>query len=171
MRTLLKSSYRDCHCAFCHKPRKVFVKRHMTWTDVVIFAVMAMTLSGLVWQRLDPRAIFLFVGLLVIGESVIQVRWRLGLACSGCGFDPLLYARRPDAARARVRRFYERRSQQPDFLLTAHSLIETQRRYQKRDHALRKRHPQLDQQGALAPQVRNRTSSDVKDIGNNPHLQ
>ena len=137
------------------------MKRHLNWTDVGSLLVVSLTLSGLIWHRLEPRAVLVFVALIVLTETIVQFRWRMGLAWSSCGFDPLLYSRRPEAARERVRRFYDRRSQQPDFLLTAHALIETQKRYQKRDQALRKKHPQLDQQGALATRDRKNLSPDA----------
>src|SRR5689334_20114021 len=95
------STYRSCLCAFCRKPRQVYMKRHLNWTDVGSLLVVSLTLSGLVWHRLEPRAILVFVTLIVLTETIVQFRWRMGLACSSCGFDPLLYARRPEAARAR----------------------------------------------------------------------
>lgn len=143
------SSYRNCHCAFCRKPRRVYVKRHLSWTDVVLTAIGAVTVCALVWQRLEPRAALIFVAMLMLGETAVQIRWRVGLACSGCGFDPLLYMRRPDAARERVRAFFDRRRDEPDFLLTAHSLIETQRRHQSREQKLRKKFPTLNVSGEL----------------------
>lgn len=144
-----KSAYRQCHCAFCRKPRQVYVKRHLSWTDVVFTAIAAVTICGLIWQRFEPKAALVFVAMLILGETAVQIRWRVGLACSACGFDPLLYMRRPDAARDRVRAFFDRRSEEPDFLLTAHSLIETQRRHQSREQKLRKKFPTLGKDGML----------------------
>jgi hypothetical protein len=132
---MFTSSYRRCYCAFCKRPRRVFVKRHLAWTDVLGVALLAAVATGLIWRQLEPRGVMIFVSLLVVAEFLVQIRWRVGLACATCGFDPLIYSRNPDRAAEKVRDFYRRRSEQPDFLLTAQNLIETQKRIQKVENA------------------------------------
>lgn len=131
---IFRPTYRRCYCAFCKRPRKVYVKRHLSWTDVLAMAFLGVVITALVWRELDPKGVMLFVSLLMIAEFLVQIRWRMGLACATCGFDPLLYARNPDRASAKVREFYQRRSIESDFLLTAQNLIETQKRIQKAVH-------------------------------------
>ena len=134
MNWLFVGSHRRCYCAFCKRPRQVFVKRHLSWTDVVSVALLGSVVTTLLWREMNPKGIMLFVSLLIVAEFVVQLRWRVGLACATCGFDPLLYSRNPDAAAKKVREFYHRRSEQPDFLLTAQNLIETQKRIQTAQH-------------------------------------
>lgn len=117
-------------CAFCHSPRSVELQRHLRWTSVVGFMILSGLLSFIFWRELNPRAIPLFVSLWVIGEMMALLRYRLGLPCPKCGFDPLLYKRDPKKASARVRDFYERKKASPDFVLTGKALIEVQKRLQ-----------------------------------------
>lgn len=120
-------------------------------------ALLGTIVTALVWRELNPKGILLFVSLLMVAEFVVQIRWRMGLACGACGFDPLLYSRNPDQAAQKVRDFYQRRSEQPDFLLTAQNLIETQKRIQS---AVRVREP-LSQKPLPVPA---RTSQAPKSI-------
>lgn len=122
------------------------MKKHLSWTDVVGSFLFAGLLTLVVWRQLDPRGIIVFVSLLIVAELLTHLRWRVGLPCANCGFDPLLYGRRPQAASERVRRVFERRQGQADFLLTANGLIETQRRMQKAYQKRKKALPALELQ-------------------------
>jgi len=120
-----------CYCAFCRSPRRVYRKKHLGWTNVALSLILAAFLSVTIWQRLEPKALILFISGMICAEIFLQLRWRLTLPCRHCGFDPLLYLRSPKAASRKVRDHYEWRRQQPDFYLTAKSLIETQKRMQE----------------------------------------
>lgn len=121
-------AYRKCFCAFCKKPRRVFVKKHLSWIDLILLILFTTTLTFIIWQQAEPKGVLIFMTFVVIAESVIQVRWRMGMTCGSCGFDPLIYIRDPQRAAQKVRDFYEERKAQPDFLLTGQKLIETQKR-------------------------------------------
>ncbi len=56
-----------------------------------------------IWEDFDPRAIYLFIALLVMAEAFVQLRWRMHIVCKSCDFDPVLYIRDPKRASARVK--------------------------------------------------------------------
>jgi hypothetical protein len=120
--------YHACYCAFCKRPRRVYNKRHVSALDIGLAALFAVVVSAMIWRELSPKGILLFALIIVVGEFTLHWRWRLGLRCGTCGFDPLLYKRNPKMAAAEVRKFYERRRNQPDFLLTNRALLDTQKR-------------------------------------------
>lgn len=104
------------------------MKKHLHWTDVGLIGIFSIVSTLAIWSEFDPRGVLIFAALLGLGEITLHWRWRLGISCPHCGFDLLLYKRNPEQASQRVRQFFERRSVMPDFLLTGHALIETQRR-------------------------------------------
>jgi len=124
----LNRPYRRCFCAFCRKPRKVYVKRHLSWTDVGSSIVLTAVSTAVIWKTVSPKGILVLIAFLILAEIIVQMRWRVSLPCPQCGFDPLLYKRSPELASKQVRRFYEQRRERADFLLTGQALIETQKR-------------------------------------------
>ncbi|MEO0336968.1 MAG: hypothetical protein AAF202_11265 [Pseudomonadota bacterium] len=105
-------------CAYCKTPRKVYLKRHITATNVWLSFLMSVLLMFTIWGTVDPRALFVFVVSLSVAEVFVQVRWRMGLRCQHCGFDPVIYMRDPSRAAKMVREHFERRSQSLEFLFT-----------------------------------------------------
>lgn len=109
---MLKTAIR-CYCAFCRSERTVYRKKHLSLVDGVLAIVASISLMLVIWQDFDPR-VFVFIGLsLCITEMFIGFRWRLSIACTRCGFDPVLYKRNPDKAAAQVRHHMERSKEDP----------------------------------------------------------
>ena len=100
-------------CAFCRIPRKVYKKRRIGPGDIFSSLLGALILMGLLFQELDARAIFFFVGLLFISETFIQLRWRTGVVCPHCGFDPVIYVKEPEKAAQKVRAHLDKRADDP----------------------------------------------------------
>ena len=73
----------------------------------------------LLWQDFDSRVLVLFVTFMFASELFIQVRWRTGVSCPHCGFDPVLYLRSHDKAAAKVKIHLEKRQNNPMVLLSA----------------------------------------------------
>jgi len=109
----------------------VYTKRHLTWANVVLAGLTTTLLTFGIWHRFDPRAIVLFVGGLIVAEVFVQLRWRMGVSCPYCNFDPVLYRKSADKAAEKVLQFYDKRKEDADFYLTSTALIETQRRMQE----------------------------------------
>jgi hypothetical protein len=106
-------------CGFCKCERNVYTKVHVAWTDVLGCAVLSTLLVLIIWQSFDPRG-FLFFGLLLgIGEFLIQLRWRVSIACPYCGFDPVLYRRQPSRAAEQVKAHLDRRRADPNYILSS----------------------------------------------------
>lgn len=115
----MKSSSQKIFCAFCRIPRRVYVKKHVTLTNIFLSLAMSLLFSLLVWQRLDPRGIFVFVIGLSAAETFIQVRRRLSLCCPYCGFDPVVYMNNPSQAARSVKSHLEERQGSPQSLLSS----------------------------------------------------
>lgn len=113
----------------------MYTKRHVSWTDVGSCILLTFVGSAAIWRTISPKAILVLVAVMMLAEIIVQLRWRMSLACAHCGFDPLLYTRNPDLASKKVREIYERRRERADFLLTGQALIETQKRIQKANRA------------------------------------
>ena len=87
----MKKISQNIFCAFCRLERKVYIKKNMNWTNVLLAFFTAVLLMFLVWREIDGRAIIFFVFFISVAEIFVRVRWRVGLTCPHCSFDPLLY--------------------------------------------------------------------------------
>lgn len=109
---MLKTATR-CYCAFCRSERNFYRKRHLSLVDGTLAVVASVSLMLVIWQDFDPR-VFVFIGIsLCLTEMFIGFRWRLAIACTRCGFDPVLYKRNPEKAAAVVRDHMERSKEDP----------------------------------------------------------
>lgn len=91
----------------------MYRKRHVSFFDVILSAMTSAVLSLIFWQELDPRLVIFFVLAVGIAQIFIVLRWRMTIACAKCGFDPVLYKRKPDLAAARVKSHYKTRMEDP----------------------------------------------------------
>lgn len=112
-----------CFCAFCRLPRKVYHKTRLNWMDAAGAACAAILLMWIIWQSLDFRVFLLFVFLLGLADLVITFKRRLALVCPYCGFDPSLYLRSHEKAAEKVKRFIQKKSQDPLNSFFAHPLL------------------------------------------------
>lgn len=84
--------------------------------------ILALTVVGavftyLVWQDFHWTGVVLFLILAVTAEMVAQMRWRMSIRCSACGFDPVVYKRNPQVAADAVKAFLAERKKDPLYLL------------------------------------------------------
>ena len=78
-------------CAFCRHDRRIYNKKHVSWTNVLI-SLLATTFVDLAFiGPLSAKSIVVFVSFLCLAEIFVQVRWRMSLPCPYCSFDPVLY--------------------------------------------------------------------------------
>lgn len=87
----MKNISQKIFCAFCRLERNVFIKKGISWTNVLLSFLGASLAMFLIWRSLDPRVVVFFVFFVAIAEVFVRTRWRMGLPCPHCGFDPLLY--------------------------------------------------------------------------------
>jgi hypothetical protein len=106
-----------CYCAFCKIERRVYLKKHITIIDLIFCLILAALVSFAVKQTLDLRALIVFVVASAIMEMIIQLRRRLSLVCSHCGFDPVIYLRDHNLAARLVKAHIEERYNDPNYLL------------------------------------------------------
>jgi hypothetical protein len=119
--------HESCFCAFCKAERRVYSKKHIGLTNVLAAMLLSSGITFVFWGELDPRGLMLFCLTMVGSEVFIFFRWRSSLVCRLCGFDPVIYKRSPERAAARVREFYEKASQNPNFQLSRSPLVERQK--------------------------------------------
>ena len=133
-------SKNDCYCAFCKTKRHIYPKKHATAINLFSVMAFAFCLSTGLWTWYDPRSIVIFAVSLMFTEIFIYLRWRFSVICNHCGFDPVIYRKSPEEASERVRKFYERRTQDPDFILSNGPLVDLYRKSQRikrRNEAIR----------------------------------
>ncbi|MCB0364366.1 MAG: hypothetical protein H6624_00975 [Bdellovibrionaceae bacterium] len=109
-----------CLCAFCRLERRIYRKKHISPTNILLAMITSLAVMIGVWQAVDARVLVVFVFCLAISELFIQIRWRLTLACPFCGFDPVLYVKNPQEAASRVRVKLER-AKEGTALLSVHN--------------------------------------------------
>ncbi len=131
-RDMFKKTNQKCFCAFCKNQRRVYRKKHIDWTNVLMSFVSSTLLMVALWQGFQPEIILFFVVLVVASEILIQVRWRMSLPCPHCGFDPLLYTRKPEEAARRVVNFIENQRETPQYWLKGDPLRQLPRRKKER---------------------------------------
>jgi hypothetical protein len=100
-------------CAFCRSPRKIHRKRHAGKRDYLAAALGATIFMVLVFGGFDGRALLAFILFVVVAEIFVQLRWRVGIKCPQCGFDPVLYGKDASAAASVVKEHLEARKLDP----------------------------------------------------------
>ncbi|MCX7978551.1 MAG: hypothetical protein N2578_06060 [Bdellovibrionaceae bacterium] len=86
-------------------------------TNILASATAAFASMLVIWGAFDPRVILIFVFYLAVAEMIVQIRWRMSVICPRCGFDPVLYRKKPAAAAEKVKAFLQRRKEDPHFVL------------------------------------------------------
>jgi hypothetical protein len=109
---------KNCFCAFCRSPRRIYKKRNIGILNILYSGVAAMIIMYAFWQEFDPRGLMVFAILLAVSETFIQFRWRLSIPCRQCGFDPVSYIKNPEVAAEKVTQHLLKRRADPRFLMT-----------------------------------------------------
>jgi hypothetical protein len=104
------------------------LKKHIDMTNVVGMLLFALALTYFAWGKPDPRGLVLFCVFTTLSETFVHLRWRMSVACSLCGFDPVIYKRSPAQASAKVKEFFETNRNDPEFWLTRSPLVELQKK-------------------------------------------
>lgn len=108
----------NCYCAFCKTPRRIERKRSISFMNVVGGALASVVIMFALWQHYDPRVIVVFVVCMALSEIFIKLRWRLSVVCRQCGFDPVMYLKKPEQAAEKVRLQLEMRKSDVKYLLS-----------------------------------------------------
>jgi hypothetical protein len=109
-----------CLCAFCKLERRIYHKKHISPTNILLSMILSLVVMLGVWQAVDARALVVLVFCLAMAELFVQIRWRLTLACPFCGFDPALYLKDPRLAAERVKKKLEE-ARESTALLSVHN--------------------------------------------------
>lgn len=121
------------YCAFCKSARRVYLKKHISLTNVAGAILLSVGMSYAIYGRPDPSLLGIFCFLTVAGEMFVYSRWRASLVCKLCGFDPVVYKRSPEEASKQVRAFFEEQIEKPGFILSKSPLLELRRRLQEQE--------------------------------------
>ncbi len=112
-----RSSYRECYCAFCKTPRKLFVQKKLNMFNYIQAFCLAGFASFLFWGEIDAKALVIFfIALLGIECAILIVR-RLNVPCPHCGFDAYLYSKNKELASSQVKKHLEIRQLDPNVWL------------------------------------------------------
>lgn len=122
-----------CYCAYCKSERKVYLKKHVDMTNVVLTMAFAWGLSTLIWHWSDSRFVVLWSIFMVTAEMFIYLRWRISLPCQLCGFDPIVYKRNPTEAARLIGQFFQEKTRDPEFSLTRSPLLEVYREMKQKE--------------------------------------
>src|SRR5438270_26426 len=98
MISLFEKTKVQCYCAFCKTPRVVYKKKNLSLSNYIQALSLAIFCSMIFWQRLDAKAIVIFVISLIFIEGSVLFRRRLDIPCPHCGFDAHLYMKNQAAA-------------------------------------------------------------------------
>lgn len=104
-------------CAFCKSERRINRKKNLSVVDYVAAGICSLIAMALVFKDVDPRMFVFFVFFIAVGEFFVQIRWRMGVVCPHCGFDPVLYLKAPEKAAAKVTARLEERRNDPRMIL------------------------------------------------------
>ena len=108
---------RDCFCAFCKTPRKVYKSKYLSVISIIGLIGLSLILAEVIWQTLDPRGLFILGISLMVGELFSQLKWRQSMICQNCGFDLVIFKKNPEQAGLRIKEFLAERATRPEFLL------------------------------------------------------
>lgn len=117
IKSITSRQRRQCYCAYCKNPRKIYSSKHLSLIAIFGFIFISLIVSELVWDKLEPKSLWILASLLMIGELFSQVRWRQSLICMYCGFDPILYRSNKEKAVFKMQEYIRQRSEQPESLL------------------------------------------------------
>ncbi len=106
------------YCAFCKTPRRSNLKKSVTLVEVLFCLIGSVLLSLLFWQKFDFKILTLFGILVCILEFFCQLKWRVSIMCSQCGFDPVLYLKDKDKAVLKIKAHLQKRKEDPRVLLS-----------------------------------------------------
>lgn len=108
---------REVYCGFCRLPHKVYNRKHISWIEVMSFALMAGIVSFIGWGEFHWASLLVFLLGTLWTEFMFQFRWRQSIKCKSCGFDPMIYKRNPEEAAQIVKAFLDNRKIDPSFML------------------------------------------------------
>jgi hypothetical protein len=108
---------RECFCAFCKTPRKVYKSKNLSVLAIVGLIGLSLVLSEVIWNSLDPRGLVILAIFLLVGELFSQAKWRQSMICQNCGFDLIVFKKNPELAGLKIKEFLEQRAERPEFLL------------------------------------------------------
>lgn len=93
-------------------------RRHIGLGGIFAGASASVILMFGLWRGFDPRVSMVFAITLAIGEAFAQLRWRMGVVCKVCGFDPILYLKNPALVVERVKTRLADRRRDPASMLS-----------------------------------------------------
>lgn len=137
---------KDFYCAFCKTKRTIHLKKHVGGVEISLSLLASIVLMFLFFQKFDFRIIPIFALAICFYETLIQIQYRLSLACPHCGFDPILYLKSQQKACEVVKAHLEKRKQDPEALLKAKPLNLPKIKKSNQDKApvIKKESSQLD---------------------------
>ena len=110
------------YCVCCEADRLVYTKKGVGWKDAGFALALTLVMMFMFFQTFAPEAFIIFPSLLIIMEIVIQLRFRLGIVCQYCGFDPGVYLKNPSEAVHRMQAHVEKLKLEPSAFMSDRAL-------------------------------------------------
>ena len=104
---------KKCFCAFCGSKRKIQMRKHISFLQILLSALLCTGLSVVVTGSVVPQILVVFAFLVGCIEVFSVLRWRFSVVCYQCGFDPVLYISNPKLAADRVKNHLQVYDEQP----------------------------------------------------------
>lgn len=100
------------------------MQKHVGFFEFSSSIIASVILMLFFFQNFDFRVLVFFGIFLSLFEFFVQMKFRLGMSCSHCGFDPLLYIKSKDKACAQVTAHLESRKNDPNVYLSARPTLD-----------------------------------------------
>lgn len=113
-----KSTKKNFFCAFCRSPRSMNMQKHVKSFEIALSLAGSFLMMLFFFQEFDFRVLVFFVFFVSLLEFFVQFKFRLGMACSQCGFDPLLYMKSKSQACELVKTHLESRKNNPEVYMS-----------------------------------------------------
>ncbi len=106
-----------CFCAFCKNPRSIYTRKHIDIVSLVLILVVGLSFGYLHSSSPGILEVVFMSTMVIFGEVLFQLRWRVSIICKYCGFDPIIYKRDPNLAASKVKVRLEERKEDADAIL------------------------------------------------------
>lgn len=77
-----------------------------------------------IWGQFEPKFLVFFAIFISVAEVFVHIRWRMGMPCPHCSFDPVLYKVDREKAAQKVKHNLEKLRASGQFLLRQNNPFE-----------------------------------------------
>lgn len=94
------------------------MNKNVTLVEVSFCILGGLLISLIFWQKFDAKIFAVIAILIGLVEFLAQIKWRLAVVCTKCGFDPILYLKDKNKTALKIKNFLAKRKADPAILLS-----------------------------------------------------